>query len=134
MHMSDWNDVARYFDGDAVAHLATINEDGSPHVVPVWVGREGDGDLTFFMTAGSRKDRNLARDARAALSTTTPGNPLDMATVRGEVVERFEGERAVEVADRLSRTYAGHDYEVRSGLAAFVFRPRVWWARDYSAE
>ena len=130
--MSDWKDVAPYFAGDALAHLATINDDGSPHVVPVWVDREGESDLTFFMTAGSRKDRNLSREPRAALSTTTPGNPLDMATVRGEVVERIEGARAVEIADRLSRKYSGHDYELRSGLVAFVLRPSVSWAQNYS--
>ena len=130
--MSDWKDVAPYFAGDALAHLATINDDGSPHVVPVWVDREGESDLTFFMTAGSRKDRNLSREPRAALSTTTPGNPLDMATVRGEVVERIEGARAVEIADRLSRKYSGHDYELRGGLVAFVLRPSVSWAQNYS--
>ena len=132
--MSDWKDVVPYFSGDAVAHLATINEDGGPHVVAVWVGPQGDDQLTFFMEAGSRKDHNLMRDPRAALSTTAKGNPLSMATVRGEVVERLVNDAAVEVADRLSRAYAGRDYEIRSGLVAYILKPTVAWARDYSGE
>ncbi|NYF11642.1 PPOX class probable F420-dependent enzyme [Leifsonia sp. AK011] len=132
--MSDWNDVVPYFSGDAIVHLATINEDGSPHAVPVWVGPYGDGQLTFFMVAGSRKDDNLQRDPRAALSTTENGNPFSMATVRGEVVARLSGEAAVEIADRLARTYTGSDYDIRSGLVAYVLKPTVAWARDYSGE
>ncbi|MDH6181839.1 PPOX class probable F420-dependent enzyme [Microbacteriaceae bacterium SG_E_30_P1] len=130
--MSDWNDVVPYFDGSAVAHLATINEDGSPHAVAVWVGPHGDGELEFFMEAGSRKDRNLQRDPRFALSTTRKGNDFAMATVRGEVVERLTGDAAVAVADRLSNLYSGKDYNIRSGLAAYVVRPRVAWQADYS--
>jgi hypothetical protein len=47
--------------------LSTINQDGSPHVTAlgaVWV------DTSFFFETGqhSRKGRNLARDARCALS------------------------------------------------------------------
>ena len=29
------------------AHLATLMADGSPHSVPVWVGREGDRLVVF---------------------------------------------------------------------------------------
>lgn len=134
MPVSDWKDVVPYFSADAMVHLATINEDGGPHVVPVWVGPYGDDRLTFFMESGSRKDTNLTRDPRAALSTTENGNPFSMATVRGKVVARLDGEAAVEIADRLSRVYTGHDYEIRGGLVAYVLEPTVAWARDYSGE
>jgi PPOX class probable F420-dependent enzyme len=132
--MSDWSEVAPHFSGTAVAHVATIEEDGGPHVVPVWVGREGASALVFFTVEGSRKDRNVARDPRVALSITAPDNAFDMATVRGVVVDRLEGERAMEVVDRLSHVYTGGPYEQRSGFVAFVVEPTTWWARDYSAE
>jgi len=50
--------------------LATINEDGSPHVTGVgamWV------DATFWFETGehTRKGRNIARDPRCALSLAT---------------------------------------------------------------
>ena len=128
----DWSEVAPYFAGDAVVHLATLEPDGSPHAVPVWVDVHGDGDLVFFSEAGSKKDRNVTRDPRVAFSVTTPDNPLDMATVRGEVIERVEGERGMEIVDRISQAYTGGGYEVRTGLVAFVVRPRTWWARNYA--
>lgn len=130
--MTDWNEIAPMFAGTAVAHLATVGKDGGPRSVPVWIDVEGDTDLAFFTEAGSLKDRNIQRDPRVALSVTHPANPLDMATVRGDVVERIEGEGALAITDRISIKYTGAPYEVRSGLVAFVVRPTSWWGRDYA--
>src|ERR1700682_1480829 len=50
--------------------LATINQDGSPHVTGVgalWV----EGAFWFETGDGTRKARNLARDARCTLSVAT---------------------------------------------------------------
>ncbi len=50
--------------------LATINPDGSPHVTGIgalWV----EGAFWFESGAGTRKGKNLARDARCALSVAT---------------------------------------------------------------
>jgi nitroimidazol reductase NimA-like FMN-containing flavoprotein (pyridoxamine 5'-phosphate oxidase superfamily) len=50
--------------------LATINEDGSPHVTGIgatWV----DGTFWFQTGEGTRKGRNLARDPRCTLSLAT---------------------------------------------------------------
>jgi pyridoxine/pyridoxamine 5'-phosphate oxidase len=50
--------------------LATINEDGSPHVTGIgadWV----DGAFWIVTSEGSRKGRNLARDPRCTLSLAT---------------------------------------------------------------
>jgi PPOX class probable F420-dependent enzyme len=49
--------------------LATINEDGSPHVTPVgalWV----DGAFWFQTGAGTCKSRNVARDPRCSVSVS----------------------------------------------------------------
>lgn len=130
--MKAWNDVARYFTGDQVTHLATLNKDGGPHVVPVWVEPHGDSDLVFFCETGSLKDRNVTRDPRVAFSITAPTNPLDMATVKGDVVERIEGERGMEIVDRISLAYTGKAYDLREGFVVFVVRPRTWWSNDYT--
>src|SRR6185369_5245987 len=50
--------------------LATINDDGSPHVTGIgtlWV----DGAFWFETGEGTRKGRNLARDPRCTLSVAT---------------------------------------------------------------
>ncbi|RCK71230.1 PPOX class F420-dependent oxidoreductase [Desertihabitans brevis] len=132
--MTDWSEAAGYFTTDAVAHLATIGKDGGPRTVPLWVDRHGESDLVIFTEEGSVKDRNIARDPRVALSVTVPGNPLSHASVRGEVVERLEGERGLEVVDQISKAYTGEPYPMREGLVAFVIRPTSWVAHDYSEE
>lgn len=126
-----WSSLRPSFERVAVAHLATILPDGSPHSVPVWVEAVDDEHLAFFMLAGSRKDRNLQRDPRFALSITNPAEPLDMAAARGAVVERLDGEEAQAMVDRIARKYTGESYQ-RGDWAAFVVRPEVWWGTDYS--
>jgi PPOX class probable F420-dependent enzyme len=132
--MAPWSAVVQHLRSTAVAHVATIDEDGAPHVAPVWVDVEGESNLAFFSVEGSRKDRNIQRDPRVALSITAPDNDYSMASVRGVVVERLVGEAAQVVVDRLSRLYTGADYDQRSGFAAFVVRPERWSAVDYSAQ
>jgi PPOX class probable F420-dependent enzyme len=57
-------------DSDAVAHVVTLNEDGSPHVTAAWVGVEGD-EIVLATIPDQRKLRNLRRDPRIALSIPT---------------------------------------------------------------
>ena len=52
---------------DAVAHVWTSNEDGTPQVSVVWVVLQND-EILFGTSASSRKARNLARDPRVVLS------------------------------------------------------------------
>lgn len=129
--MAEWDDVARFFATDALVHLATLGKDGGPRSVPIWADARGD-ELVFFTEEGSVKDRNLTRDPRLAVSVTAPGNPLSMATVRGEVVERLTGEEAMALVDAVSTTYTGGPYDVRSGFVAFRVRPTSWWSNDFS--
>jgi hypothetical protein len=57
------------------AWLTTINPDGSPHVMPVGIGRVND---TWYFTSGTRtrKSRNLVRDSRCVVSIAT--GPFDL--------------------------------------------------------
>src|SRR4051794_24275741 len=47
----------------ALAHLATVDRDGSPHVTVVWAGVDGD-DLVVASLGMRRKLRNVRRDPR----------------------------------------------------------------------
>lgn len=102
-------DVRRLLETTAVAHLATLLPDGSPHSVPLWVGTEGD-QIAFLTGPGSRKARNLRRDPRVALSLAPPDNPYTPVIVRGQVVEWLEGDAAWEVIDRIAIRYTGQPY------------------------
>ena len=54
-------------ESDALAHLVTINEDGSAQVSCVWVGLDG-GDIVVGHQARRLKVRNVERDPRVVLS------------------------------------------------------------------
>jgi PPOX class probable F420-dependent enzyme len=52
---------------DRLAHLVTINPDGSPQITIVWVGLDGDEIVLAHLGAG-QKMKNIERDPRVALS------------------------------------------------------------------
>jgi PPOX class probable F420-dependent enzyme len=54
-------------EGDALAHLVTVNDDGSPQVSCVWVGLE-DEEIVFASLGPRRKVDNIRRNPRVALS------------------------------------------------------------------
>jgi PPOX class probable F420-dependent enzyme len=113
------DDVRALFEGANFGHVATLLPDGSPHSVPVWVCLE-DGRIGFFTQERSRKARNLERDGRVAISIADHDKPYNMATIRGRLVDRWEGERALEAMDRMSRRYTGSDFPLRSGVLFLV--------------
>lgn len=89
------------------AHLACINEDGTPQNTPVWF--KWDGQHVIVNTAkGRKKDRNLKRNPNVALSMTDPENGYRYLEVRGKVVKHSE-EGADDVIDSLAKKYLGKD-------------------------
>ena len=95
------------FDKQVLAHVASLGPDGAPHVTPVWV--ELDGDLVVINTAlGRAKARNLAADARVAISLTDPADNYSVVAIRGTVTT-FTTDGADEVIDRLAKKYLGVD-------------------------
>lgn len=50
-----------------MAHLTTINADGSPQVTVIWIGLDGD-DLVSGHMSWHTKLRNIERDPRVVLS------------------------------------------------------------------
>jgi PPOX class probable F420-dependent enzyme len=91
-----------------VAHLATINPDGSPQMSVVWTGVDGDDIVVGHLMRG-RKIRNIARDPRVALSVEAAGtNPVGLANyllIRG-TARLVEG-GAPELLQRLAEVYLG---------------------------
>lgn len=102
-------EVRRVLDGTPIAHLATVLPDGSPHVVPVWIGTRGDR-IVFLTGPDSRKARNLRRDPRVAISLTPPDNPFEPIIIRGRVAEWVEGDPAWEIVDEVAKKYIGQPY------------------------
>jgi PPOX class probable F420-dependent enzyme len=115
-------DVRRLVERPNYAHIATLMPDGAPHSVPVWIDLEGD-NLAFLTGPGSRKARNLERDPRVAISIIDVDQPHASALIRGQVLERVEGDRAWEIIDRISQKYTGKPYPLRTGRIIFLIKP-----------
>ena len=65
----DLPDSARLFvESGRLAHLVTLNPDGSPQVSCVWVGLDGGEIVSGHLSAGQQKLRNVRRDPRVTLS------------------------------------------------------------------
>jgi len=96
-----------------LATLATLGTDGSPQVTPLWIDIEGD-DLVINTARGRVKARNVERDPRVAISVIDPGDPYNVVTVRGTVVD-ITADGADAHIDRLAKKYLGVDeYPMRS--------------------
>lgn len=95
---------------DAVAHVVTLNADGSPQVTAAWVGIEGE-EIVLATLPDQRKLRNLRRDPRVALSipsgTVNDWGLLEYLVVYGTA--RVTEGGAPEVLQRLAHTYLGPD-------------------------
>jgi PPOX class probable F420-dependent enzyme len=122
--------IPELFEGPNIAHVATLLPDGSPHSVPMWVDVV-DGAVAFLCSPGSRKARNLERDERVALSITAHDNPWVMATVRGRVARRVEGDEAWEIIDRIAHKYIGGPYPMREDRVVYLITPEHAWEQAY---
>ena len=85
--------------------IATIMKDGSPQLSPVWADFE-DGYIMVNTAEGRIKHKNVVRDSRVAVSVVSQTNPLDMTTVRGNVIEIIPDYEYVHI-NKLTKKYMG---------------------------
>jgi PPOX class probable F420-dependent enzyme len=94
----------------ALAHLVTLNADGSPQVSCVWVGIDGD-ELVSGHLPEHQKVRNIRRDPRVSVSfegtRIHPPGLKEYLVVHGRA--RVTEGGAPELLQRLARVYLGPD-------------------------
>lgn len=95
-------------EGTRTGKLATVCEDGRPHVVPVWFIVDGD-QLVFTTWHETIKAANLARDRRAALAADLEEPPYAFVTVEGRVRISDDLKELKDVATRIGGRYMGED-------------------------
>ena len=91
-----------------LAHVTTLNADGSPHITIAWVGLDG-GDIVIGTLFDQRKLQNMRRDPRVAVSIDTlekDPNGLDRYLVAYGRATVTEG-GAPELLQELAYTYIG---------------------------
>lgn len=91
------------FQGDALALLATLRRDGTPHLTPVWIDLQ-DGMLLVNARADRVKALNMSRRPDVAVCVVDPANPYRYVSVTG-IVESAGEEGALAHMDALARRY-----------------------------
>jgi PPOX class probable F420-dependent enzyme len=134
--MTQLSDSMREFlNGRYVATLATLNEDGSIHLTPVWYLF---ADECFFVAtaADDRKVRNILARPQASLVVDSRGKPgADRMVSAAGTAEIIRGERSTEISAKIMPRYvtkAGlEDPTVGPAFAAacevtISLRPQSW--------
>jgi PPOX class probable F420-dependent enzyme len=94
-----------------LAHLVTLNRDGSPQVSCVWVGLEAGEIVSAHLASTQQKLRNIRRDPRVSLSIEgseiQPPGLLQYLVVHGRA--RLTEGGAPELLQQLAYRYLGPD-------------------------
>jgi len=101
----------RLVESESLAHLVTLDPDGSAHVTCVWVGLDGDEIVSGHLRSDQKKLRNVARDPRVALSIEGtdihPPGLKEYLVVHGHA--RLVDGGAAALLQELAHTYLGPD-------------------------
>lgn len=109
--------------------VATVGEDGRPHVVPIWYIVEGD-EVVFTTWHTSVKARNLASNGRAAMTIDDEEPPFSYLMVEGPVTISDDPAESRRVATLAGSKYMGEhradEFGQRNGVAGeLVVRLRI---------
>jgi PPOX class probable F420-dependent enzyme len=88
---------------DAVATLATLRADGTPHLTPVWIDVD-EGDLLVNARDDRFKAAHMRQRPDVAVCVVDPRNPYRYLSVTG-VVESVSEDGAAGHMDSLARRY-----------------------------
>jgi PPOX class probable F420-dependent enzyme len=95
--------------GTRTGKLATVREDGRPHVAPIWFVLDGE-DLLFNTWHESVKGQNLVRDGRIALTVDEEVAPYAFVLVEGTVeITDDDPAECQKWATRIGARYMGAD-------------------------
>lgn len=120
--------VAEVLATGPLVHLATLNDDGSPHVSLAWAGIEDD-EVVIATVPDRRKLRNIRRDPRVSLSFLAPGMN-EIGLHRYVVLEgraRVTEGGALAKLDELAKVYWGPDasFPLKEGPPGYITRVTV---------
>ena len=127
-----------------LAHLTTINGDGSAQVTGIWIALDGEEVLSGHMSH-KRLVQNIERDPRVVLSFSAPKEPgaflIPYAVLRATATVTGPSIDAWELLSRLAKVYMGPDAEFPAPRGpGFLVRYRVervggvgpWQAQPHS--
>lgn len=86
--------------------LATVREDGRPHVVPIWFGVDLE-ELVFTTWHETVKADNMRRDPRVAICVDDEKPPYAFALVEGVARIQTDPDQLLYWATHIARRYMG---------------------------
>ena len=82
-------EIDAYLEGPHVAHFASIRENGTPHISPVWY-QWADGKVTVVSGDSAVKTRNVRRNPKVAISVATDEWPYQYVILEGNATVRSD--------------------------------------------
>lgn len=107
-------EVTGFLEANRKLQLATINRDGTPHLVTMYYVML-DGQITFWTYRSSQKARNMARDPRIACLVETGNEYFDLRGVQVQGVVQITEDPAEVLA--IGRRIAAVTLNLHEGLA-----------------
>jgi len=92
--------------GTRTAKLATVREDGRPHVVPIWIQLDGN-EIVFNTGQGSIKALNMQRDPRVCLCVDDEQPPFGFVQIEGTISFSDDPNELLTWATRIGGRYMG---------------------------
>jgi PPOX class probable F420-dependent enzyme len=114
------SEVDELLDARLIANLASINPNGTVHLVAMWFRRHGD-TILFPTSSHTRKARNLRRHAQATamIDQSRAGLDLRGVQIKGSV-ELVEGEEARRLNDSIHQRYITASGLAQAAVAAYL--------------
>jgi PPOX class probable F420-dependent enzyme len=102
------DEIHAFLDAGRDLQVASINADGTPHLVTMWYLREGD-DLVFWTYAKSQKVVNVRRDPRASVLVATGEKyeELQGVSITGAVTVDDDLDTVLAFGERVYEKYWG---------------------------
>jgi len=96
------------------AKLAVVRADGSPHVAPVWVQRDGD-EIVFMTSADTVKGKAILRDGRVSLCWDDDRPPFHFVTIAGTTTTSTDPDELLRWGTSIAGRYMGADLAEQYG-------------------
>lgn len=106
MTQEEWRAFASH--STRTGKLATVREDGSPHIAPIWFVLDGDS-FVFNTGKDTVKGRNLARDGQVALCVDDDRPPFAYVILQGRAEISEDLEEMLPWATRIGARYMGEE-------------------------
>jgi PPOX class probable F420-dependent enzyme len=107
--MSDEERRAFLTEGRRTGKLATVRQDGRPHVTPIWFILDDEDRVVFTTGRDSLKGKALRRDARVCMAVDDQTPPYSFVMIDGVADLSEDRDEMLVWATRIGARYMGLD-------------------------